>query len=61
MSWSFSFAEVISITTVRCVCVWEEFIVIPLFLHRSSRKKQRLQPEAAWVDVFRRVCVFTQS
>lgn len=39
-----------------CWCVWEEIGVIVLFLQRSSRKKQRLQPKATWADVSKRVC-----
>lgn len=43
----------------ECWCVWEEIgvIVILVFLLRTSRKKQRLQPRAAWVEVSDASCV----
>lgn len=44
---------------MKITIVWDEIgvIVIPLFLQRTSRMKQRLQPKATWVDVSEGVCI----
>lgn len=59
MSQSFFFAAAQKIIIVRFMCVdvcGRKLGSLLLFLQRSSRKKQRLQPKATWADVSKCVC-----